>query len=201
MFIKKKAFSLIEILLVLGATTIILISTFLTYNYISETLLIKKEVEIMDKFAITTLDLYKSTPYNKIQMKDKNPEIVRMIALSEGITDQSEINRLRITPLGEKIQIMTALDPYDYIPRKFSRGQQFMAQTFEPSPKSLNKSRCIKLANIYLSKYGSVFVSDRAYTNTILNTDDNRTNKIVDMCSIYSVKGGSTYAGLGFFFG
>lgn len=200
MLVKNKGFSLIEILLVLSIIITLLTSAFIAYNYISEELLIKKEVEIMDKYVTTTLDLYKSTPYNEIQMRDKNPEIVKMIALAEGV-DEKNMYKLRTTPLGEKIQINTALDPYDYIPRKFSRGQQFIATTFEPSFRSLNKSRCIKLSNIYLSKYGSVFVSQNVAQDVILNTDDNITKKIVKMCDIYQDKGGSYYSGLGFFFG
>lgn len=195
---KKSGFSLIEIILGLAIVAAMSVVAFVTYSYISEKMIVKKESDFSYDVVTTTRTLFNNTALkpdslqyglNDVimsELKNSNPYYAKKFA------DMSNIQ----TPFLEYVTIALASPEGGYGDR---RPGQFVYVPQYPQKGMYSVSRCLKLANNYMGRYGNIQVFSGASFSSVEASDPDRQSKIQEVCSQYSGDG-SFSAGIGFTF-
>jgi prepilin-type N-terminal cleavage/methylation domain-containing protein len=146
---KKTGFSLIELMLTLAIVAAMSVVAFMTYSYVSERMIVKKEADFSYDIVTTTRSLFNNTalkadslPYglNDVvmsELKNSNPYYAKKF---ENMSNMQ-------TPFLEYVTIALASPEGGYGDR---RPGQFVYVPQYPQKGMYSVSRCLKLANDYM---------------------------------------------------
>lgn len=192
--LKKRGFSLVELMLVLSIIAALSVAAFMTYKYVSEEMLIKKQLDFANDVVTTTRGLFNNTSLKPDSLQYGLNDAV-MAELKMDSPYYAKLYQDQSNMKSPFLEYVTVALKSDYGNR--AGNGQFIFIPQYPQAGVYTVSRCIKLANAYIGRFGNVqaFSGD---VNAILSTDPNRQEEVQKMCDQYS--GGSVPGGIGFVF-
>lgn len=180
---------MIELLLVLSVLAALIAGVFMIYNKVSQQMLLKKQLDFVEEYVMTTDELYQDNFNNIKAGEDISTTIMQKIAYDRNIDFLNKENEVRQAPFGEYVEIYT----------QGERGNKFSYIAEYPSAGVYTEGLCVQLARAYISKYGNVETFSGDMNSPIWNDDKDKFSKIDQMCAD-SFSGGSPSSGLGFEF-